>query len=86
MAIKVKAFLIMRDGGDGSQSCQIVGSKQEAIKSLGYSSEEDMNKRWSNWYEDGGFSEIEIELEEKEGTFVISKGGFASTDDMDDLN
>ena len=82
MAIKIKAFLVMRDGGDGSQSCKIVGSKEEAIKSLGYSSEEEMKEKWSAWYDDGGFSETEIEIEEQNGSFVIIKGGSVSTDDM----
>lgn len=82
----VKAHLVMRDGGDGSQSCELVGSRQEAIEALGYSSEEEMQEKWECWYENGGFSQIEIEIEEKDGIFVITKGDYVSTDDMESMN
>ena len=81
--IKITAYAIMRDCGDGSQSCKLVGTKEEALKALGYKSEEDMQENWSCFYDNGGFEEVSFEIEEKDGIFSLSKGFYVDTDGMD---
>jgi hypothetical protein len=81
--IKVKAFAIMRDCGDGSQSCKIVATKQMALDNLGFSSEEDMKENYTCFYENGGFQEVEMEIEEVDGVWTISKGFSVNSDNCE---
>jgi hypothetical protein len=78
--IKVKAFAIMRDCGDGSQSCKVVSSKEKALEEIGFTSQEDMDENYTCFYDNGGFKEVEMELEEVDGVWTISKGFYVDTD------
>ena len=80
--IKIKAFVFMRDCGDGSNSCMLLPSKEKVLEKMGYSSEEEMNKKWGCFYDDGGYEEVEIEIEEKDGEFSLKSGFTVSTDDL----
>lgn len=76
--IKIKAYCVMRDGGDGSISCKLVATEKEALETIGFSSKEEMEENYSCFYENGGYKQVEIEVESE--TNVVTKGFFLDTD------
>ena len=71
---KIKAYVTYLDLGDGSQVFNIVPTKEEAIQKLGYKNEEDFKKKYIDPFESGGYTEVEIEVEEKNGELILAKG------------
>jgi len=58
--MKIKLWLSAQDCGDGSNSVYINNTKEEALKSLGKQSEEEID----NYYDDGMIEEIELEIDQ----------------------
>lgn len=56
----IKLWLSGWDCGDGSNSIQLQNTKEEALESLGKTSEEQID----NYYDDGMIEEIELEIDE----------------------
>lgn len=67
----------MRDGGDGSQSFELVGTKQEALTSLDRTEKEIKD---GCFYDDGTFHKVTFEIEEKDGKYTVTKGFSVDTD------
>ena len=58
--MEVKLWLSSSDGGDGSFNVNLNNTKEEALKSLGKQSEEEID----NFYDDGMIKEVLLEIDE----------------------
>lgn len=58
--MKIKLFVVSRDGQDGSFSFNLVNTKEEALKKLNRT-EKQLEE--GCFYDDGDYQEIELELD-----------------------
>ena len=59
--MEVKLWLSSSDGGDGSFNVNLNNTKEEALKSLGKESEEEID----NFYDDGMIKEVELDFNDE---------------------
>jgi hypothetical protein len=77
MEIKLKCFVVLQDGGDGSQSCSLVASKKEALETLDRT-EKELEK--GCFYEDGAYKEVTMKFDLTDGKLTLIDGFYVSSD------
>jgi hypothetical protein len=77
MELKLKCFAVLKDCGDGSQSCSLVASKEDALESLDRTEEE---LKEGCFYEDGAYKEVTMKFDFTDGKLTLIDGFYVSSD------